>query len=298
MLEATASDFAAMDASALTACIRSAGGRTVAVEVDCTQASPIAGVTHGELAAAMGADIIVLDGYDPFAPAIPDVPAALLEGPSPLAAYGALLGRPVGINLIAADAVAAAPLGGRVVSAESAARATEQGADLIFLYARPALGGSPALQQESARLLAATCGARVLLIGVPSFSQPAPRTDATVQDYLRQARALLDAGCVAIGLPMPGSLQGWRWEPVAQIVDGIHAAGGLAWLFVTGSVEGAEAATLRQLALAAKESGADAFRLDEAGLSGMPVPENILAFSLAIRGRRHTYRRMALSIRR
>jgi hypothetical protein len=30
----------------------------------------------------------------------------------------------------------------------------------------------------------------------------------------------------------------------------------------------------------------------------MTHPENILAFSLAIRGRRHTYRRMAASIHR
>jgi hypothetical protein len=52
------------------------------------------------------------------------------------------------------------------------------------------------------------------------------------------------------------------------------------------------------LALQAKMLGFDVHRLDEAGLSGMPTPENILAYSLAIRGERHTYRRMALSIRR
>ncbi|MEZ4671434.1 MAG: hypothetical protein R3E39_26320 [Anaerolineae bacterium] len=52
------------------------------------------------------------------------------------------------------------------------------------------------------------------------------------------------------------------------------------------------------LALEANQIGADAVRLDEAGLSGMPVPENIHAFSLVLRGERHTYRRMASSIMR
>jgi hypothetical protein len=93
-------------------------------------------------------------------------------------------------------------------------------------------------------------------------------------------------------------MKGWLFDQTCQIIDGIQQNQGLAWLFVTGSVEGASEDAMVQLALAAKQLGADAYRLDEAGLSGMPIPENILTFSIAIRGRRHTYRRMAISIRR
>ncbi|MEM6529043.1 MAG: hypothetical protein AAF653_12165 [Chloroflexota bacterium] len=81
-----------------------------------------------------------------------------------------------------------------------------------------------------------------------------------------------------------------------QLVDHIHSRDALAWLFVTGSIEGAQQETMQMLALQAKQSGADAVRLDEAGLNGMPVPENIYSFSVALRGRRHTFRRMASSI--
>jgi len=34
--------------------------------------------------------------------------------------------------------------------------------------------------------------------------------------------------------------------------------------------------------------------LGDAGISGITEPTNVLAASLAIRGRRHTYRRMAM----
>jgi hypothetical protein len=50
--------------------------------------------------------------------------------------------------------------------------------------------------------------------------------------------------------------------------------------------------------LMSKMTGADILHIGDAGYSGMANPENILAFSLAIRGRRHTYRRMAVSINR
>lgn len=97
---------------------------------------------------------------------------------------------------------------------------------------------------------------------------------------------------------MPGSHRGWQLELTARVVDGKQGDGGPVWLFITGSIEGGPKEALYQMALSAKMLGADAYRLDEAGLSGMPIPENILAFSLAIRGARHTYWRMASSILR
>jgi len=45
-------------------------------------------------------------------------------------------------------------------------------------------------------------------------------------------------------------------------------------------------------------AGADLFHIGDAGYGGIAVPENILQYSLVIRGRRHTYLRMARSILR
>jgi hypothetical protein len=294
ILDATASDFAGMNGTDLKQSIRSAEGRTLAAEVICTDAPPVDGITHGELAAAMGADLIILDRYDSLRPRITGLSDGFFaHNPAPLAAYKKMLGRPVGINMIVAQQ--ASELGGRLAEPANFERAAEQGADIIFLYARPAMGGTPALQHERARQAHSLLGDRALLVGVPSFTQPPPRDAAMLASYRAQIDALVDAGCHAIGLPHPGSKQGWTTDAAAQLIDQAHALGALAWTLVTASIEGAQPEMMIALALMAKQLGVDVVRLDDAGLSGMPEPENILSFSLAFRGKRHTYRRMALS---
>jgi hypothetical protein len=62
----------------------------------------------------------------------------------------------------------------------------------------------------------------------------------------------------------------------------------------TSQEGGSDEETVRELTLAAKRCGADVLHLGDAGVSGMPEPSNVLAASLAVRGRRHTYRRMAM----
>lgn len=42
----------------------------------------------------------------------------------------------------------------------------------------------------------------------------------------------------------------------------------------------------------------DIQHIGDAGYSGVADPENLMALSIAIRGKRHTYYRMAQSIRR
>ena len=64
------------------------------------------------------------------------------------------------------------------------------------------------------------------------------------------------------------------------------------------SQEGADVATIRQIALMCKMTGTDVHHLGDSGYGGMALPENIQAYSIAIRGIRHTYRRMASSVNR
>ena len=56
--------------------------------------------------------------------------------------------------------------------------------------------------------------------------------------------------------------------------------------------------TIRQIALMCKMAGADIHHIGDSGYMGMALPENITAYSVAIRGKRHTYRRMAMSLER
>jgi len=75
-----------------------------------------------------------------------------------------------------------------------------------------------------------------------------------------------------------------------------YSKGALAMLTVGTSQEGADEATIRQIALNSKMAGADIYHVGDTGFYGIAVPENIMSYSIAIRGWRHTYLRMASSV--
>ena len=52
-----------------------------------------------------------------------------------------------------------------------------------------------------------------------------------------------------------------------------------------------------QIALMCKMAGTDLHHIGDAAIGGMD-PENLMTYSIAIRGKRHTYIRMARSINR
>lgn len=65
------------------------------------------------------------------------------------------------------------------------------------------------------------------------------------------------------------------------------------------SQEGSDESTIRSIALWAKMTGTDMHHLGDSGMSmGMSTPENIMVYSIAIKGKSHTYRRMARSLNR
>jgi hypothetical protein len=47
-----------------------------------------------------------------------------------------------------------------------------------------------------------------------------------------------------------------------------------------------------------KMAGTDIHHIGDSGCTGIAIPENIMEYSIAIRGKRHTYIRMARSLNR
>jgi hypothetical protein len=78
----------------------------------------------------------------------------------------------------------------------------------------------------------------------------------------------------------------------------IHRHGALVLTTVGTSQEGATESYIEQVALMAKMAGADIQHSGDAGVSGMTPPENLMRMSITMRGKRHTYRRMARSAHR
>jgi len=298
ILDASASDFRAMSAANLAQSIRETEGRTVSAEIICHYESPVEGVTLAELSAAFGADIITLDYYDPDAPHIVGVPDEKESGISPLLRLKELVGLPIAVNMALTGDQPDGWLYSRRYTKERMQKVVQQGADIAFIYGDLRSGKDIGDLVDVIKATKDEFGDDVMLVGVPNVYLPAPVNHEVIEEYKGAHAAILNAGAECIGLVMPGSKQGWRVEPVAELTDHAHSLGGLVWLIMTGSVEGSPRENIQQMALNAKMIGGDVYRLDEAGLSGMPVPENILEFSLTVRGKRHTYRRMALSVRR
>ena len=112
------------------------------------------------------------------------------------------------------------------------------------------------------------------------------------------AEAFMAAGADIILLPAPGTVPGITQEYAHRLIEVVHSRGKLALTAIGTSQEGADVATIRQIALMCKMAGADIHHIGDSGYVGMALPENIMAYGTVIRGIRHQYHRMAQSIRR
>ncbi len=309
ILDATASDFKGMGKAELLESIRLAEGRTIDVEVVCTTVPPVSGVTNAELAAAFGADLITLNFYDVLNPIVMGLRKGEVPVPPEYAQLGAfpigvgvtinevkeLVWRPVGINLepVPPERITEG-YRGRVATVENAQRAVELGADFLVLTGNPGSGVTGTTILKAIEEIGAAVGDQVVLIagkmhGAGVIGEVV--TEAEVGEF-----AVTGADVVLV--PAPGTVPGATLEKIKGLVDLIHERGKLALTAIGTSQEGADEGTVRQIALMSKMTGADIHHIGDAGYGGIAIPENIMAFSIAIKGRRHTYRRMALSLRR
>jgi len=305
--DVTSTEFQEMSVEELVKSIRAAEGRTVAAEVVCRIPPLVDGVTNAELAAAMGADIIIINRYNVDHPEVLGLPSVCEESGTKsdgerLRGIGVtigevkrLIGRPVGINLEPARNFTEEDHG-RLATPENAQKALAQGADIIFVTGTPGTGVTNEAIASATRAIRDALGHRVFIVsGKPVSSSIASETGVNLitPDDVKAFRA---AGCDAVALPMPGGSPGWTTEAVRRLVSVVHEEGALAWLVLAGSVEGSCTDVIHRIALEAKMTGADVHEIGEGGFSiSIAVPENIMEYSIALRGRRHTYRRMAMS---
>jgi hypothetical protein len=286
LLDLDRAALAALSGRALLAAVPASEGRTIAVEVIAGGAPLAVPADNVEVVAAMGADLLLLNR----------IKEAITDGGWRLPALGRLddlaslagrVGRPVGANLEPGDVPAP-----RRATPDAAHRSIEAGAAFLCLTANPATGTTLAdLARATAAIRAATGHEPVIWAGtMHQAGAPETLTPAGVA-------ALVGAGADAALVPLPGTVPGVTREAAAEIVQAVHAAGGLAVGTVGTSQEGSHPPLMDALGLVAKEIGVDIHHLGDAGLGGSPDPEVVYRYSVAIRGRRHTWRRMALGAR-
>ena len=304
-LDCTASDFENMKKKELLEAISASEGRVLVCETIGILQPMLGDVTNAEFVASMGADMILLNMFDVNHPVIQGLPKT--EDREVVRKIKQLTERPVGINLEPLEQGKESSVetnemwklsGGRVATLENAKTAVEMGVDFIVLTGNPGIGVTNAAITDTLKLYREHLGEQVVLIagkmhasGILSECGEHILTEADV-------RAFAEAGADIILLPAPGTVPGITMEYVRNLVVCAHSLGKMTLTAIGTSQEGADTDTIKEIALMCKMTGTDLHHLGDAGYGGMALPENILEYGKVIRGIRHTYHRMAVSIRR
>lgn len=302
LIDTTAQELTSYNKAELLTAISDSEGRTLAAETIGTVTPMLVNITNAEFVASLGADLIMLNIFDVNDPIIQGLPQTSPE--DTIREVKRLTGRMVAINLepaVIKDGQEESVWNlttGRQATVENARKAADMGVDMIVLTGNPGVGvDNEAIIQALSRLKEAV-GDRVILTagkmhasGIISEAGEKILTEKDVE-------AFVDAGADVILLPAPGTVPGITMEYAGNLIRKAHEKGALAMTTIGTSQEGADEATVRQIALMCKMAGADIHHIGDSGYMGMALPENITAYSVAIRGKRHTYRRMAMSLLR
>ncbi len=303
-LDCTASDFVQMGREELLFALGASEGRVLACETIGTVTPLVGDVSNAELAAAMGGDLLLLNLFDVQNPVVQGLPEHKAEDTVRL--IKTLTGRPVGINLEPVEQGHASEVDttvwgltpGRAATRENALKARDMGVDLIVLTGNPGIGVTNRAILDTLKLYKKTVGEQIVLCAGKMHASGSMTEAGENIITKKDVKAFADAGADVILLPAPGSVPGITMEYVRELVGYAHSLGKLTITAIGTSQEGADVDTIRRIALMCKMTGTDLHHIGDSGYTGIAAPENITAYSVAIRGARHTYRRMAMSVKR
>ena len=303
ILDCYASDFEGFSKMDLLESIGKSEGRVIACETIGTVQPMLVDVTNAEFVSAMGADLLLLNMFDVQNPCIRGLPDGKPEDTVRLLKQ--LTGRPIGINLEPVEEGKERETSdlwkmsrGRRATLENAQRAYEMGVSLILLTGNPGMGVSNEGIEKTLSLYREKLGDKMILAAgkmhAAGILTEAAEHIITKEDVKRFRKA----GADILLFPAPATVPGITVEYIRELVSYAPSLGALTITAIGTSQEGADIDTIRQIALMCKMTGTDIHHLGDAGYAGMSLPENIQAYSIAIRGVRHTYHRMAASIHR
>ena len=299
-IDCSARELAAYHKKELLQSIADSEGRVLAAETIGTVTPMLVNITNAEFVTSLGADIIMLNIFDMDHPVINGLPEVAPE--DTIHEVKRLTGRMVAINLEPAavrndgEKSVWSLTEGRRATVENAKKAVDMGVDMIVLTGNPGVGVDNRAITKALADLNEAVGDRVILTAgkmhASGILSEAGEKILTKED----AETFIEAGADVLLLPAPGTVPGFTMEHAAELIKTAHEKGVLAMTTIGTSQEGADEETIRQIALMCKMAGADIHHIGDSGYMGMALPENITAYSVAIRGKRHTYRRMAMSL--
>lgn len=295
MLDMAPMELTGLDRQEFLYAIRASEGRTIASETIGIAMPMLVDITNAEFAASQGADIIILNMFDCLEPHIEALPECMPS--ETIRCLKRLCGRPVGVNLepcppSSGDSIWAMKRG-RMANAENARILADMGADFILVTGNPGNGVDNDAIADALSSISSAVGDRIAIAAGRMHASLVLDQAANDIVGLDDVERFASAGADIILIPAPMTVPGIDTRRVQSLVRRIHSLGRLAMTSIGTSQEGSDVDTIRRIALECKAAGADIHHIGDSGYMGMALAENIFAYSVAIRGVRHTYRRMA-----
>lgn len=294
LLNCVSSEKVNMTKDELKQSILASEGRVVMTETVCTMPPILGDLTNAELAVSFGSDIVLLNCFDCNNPQIMGLP----ETDEPVKLLKKLIGRPVGCNLEPIDETAQMMETrleislGRHATKETFIKAKELGFDFICLTGNPGTGVSNASIEHAIKLAKEYFGGMIIAGKMHSSGIDEPLVD------LKSIEGFIEAGADIILMPAVNTVPGLSEVEVTEACKLIKSKGALSLSAIGTSQESSDEATIREIALINKRCGIDIQHIGDAGWCGIALPENIMALSIAIRGKRWTYHTIASSVNR
>lgn len=274
--------------------IQASEGRTIMAETVVTAAPLIEGVTNAEVMAAFGADLLVLNEFDVFSKKINGHP----QSENPIADMKYLTGKLIGINLEPLDQAVKILdqqvhiSKGRQASVETFKAANDLGMDYLILTGNPSTGVSVKAIKEAIELGREHFNGLLFAGKMHGAGIAEKLVDVDV------LKSYIELGADGVLIPTVGTVPGLTEQEVHAAVQEIKKINGLVIHTIGTSQESADDDVIKDFALSNKRMGGDIHHIGDGAYGRTPPPENILKLSTTIRGKRHTYFKMAQSIRR
>lgn len=306
LISANTSDILAMNAEDLKESIKASEGRVVLSENVVTSQPLGEDITNAEVAAAFGADLILLNNMDVMNPVV----MGLYDGEETMATAKPrhdgqiikdlqhLVGRPIGVNLEPIDVDAdmleerLEIVTGRTATPETLAEVERLGYNFVVLTGNPGTGVTNEQIVKNIKIAKQKFSGLVIAGKMHAAGVNEPLINPSI------VKEFIDAGADVILVPAVGTVPGLTDDELTETVKIAHEANALVMSTIGTSQESGTTSYIENIAIRNKICGVDIQHIGDAGYGGMAPVENIFTLSKTIRGQRHTVSRMARSINR
>lgn len=292
LISANSSELLKINGEELKQSIKASEGRTVLSENVVIQPA-IDGLTMSEIAAAFGADLILLNLFDVFEPKVSGL--EVKDAKDTVKRLKELTGRPIGVNLEPVDPDAKMESTkfelpkGRIATAESMRRAEELGFNFVCYSGS---GVTNKMIVQAVRTAKENFSGMIIAGKMHGAGVDEPVADE------ESVKAMIDAGADVILVPAVGTVPGFTSDELIKIVKIVHQHDGLVMSTIGTSQESSGKDVIREIALKNKTCGVDIQHIGDAAWGVLSPTETIFELSKTIRGLNHTISRMARSINR